>query len=149
VDERPSADGDQLGHELSLGVVMFHQAVAQRLGVSASEHKVLDMVARSGGLTPGAIARESRLSGPAVTKIVDRLVRVGYAARVPHDSDGRSVLVVLTDAYHRVAWPATRGLAERIQAMNKTFTAEEQATIARWLTGVIAALRDETESLNS
>ena len=142
-------DGSALGHELSLAVVMFHEQVARTLGVSASEHKVLDMLSRGGQLTPGEIARQTRLSGAAVTKIIDNLVSLHYVERAPHSTDRRSVRLLLTEEYRRASWPATAGLAERVLAGNEAFDDDELAAINRWLVGVIEALRDETRKLST
>jgi len=140
--------GDDLGFELSLAVVMFHEAIAQRLGVNNTEHKVLDLIARhETGPTPGELAAATGLSNPAITKIVDRLVRAGLARRERNPDDGRSVRIALGEGYRILTRPATAALADRIWRLNETFTADELAAVGRWLTGVIDSLRAETRAL--
>lgn len=141
--------GDLLGHRLSLAVVLFHQALADALGVGVTEHKVLDMLAHDGPLTPGALARRSGLSNAAVTKVVDRLRDAGYVSRMPSTRDGRSVEVVLTDAYRAAAGRPAAGVAARVARLNEGFTREELAVVQQWLVGAIDALEVETARLRS
>ncbi|MFD0591918.1 hypothetical protein ACFQZ4_04560 [Catellatospora coxensis] len=49
-----------LGWELSTASVLFHEAVARRLGLTAVEHKALGMIVRGGPLPAGALARSCR-----------------------------------------------------------------------------------------
>jgi DNA-binding MarR family transcriptional regulator len=81
------------GRAQSAATVMFHSALAARRGLSATEEKALDLLDRFGPLSAGELARRAGLAPASVTGLVDRLERKGFARRVPHPSDGRSVLV--------------------------------------------------------
>lgn len=145
-----SEDGNRLGAELSLRVVMFHEAIARRLGVSNSEHKMLDLVARHpDGITPGELAAATGLSNAAVTKIIDKLVDADYVRRERNASDRRSFRIHTTSHFRQTSRPTAAGLAQRIEEMNESFGEDELVAIARWVTGVIEALRAETERLES
>ena len=52
---------------------------------------------REGECTIGALARTERVQPPSMTRTVNCLVDEGYAARRPHESDGRQVLVDITE----------------------------------------------------
>jgi DNA-binding MarR family transcriptional regulator len=145
-----SEDGNRLGSELSLHVVMFHEAIAHRLGVSNSEHKMLDLVARhSDGITPGELSAATGLSNAAVTKIVDKLVAADYVRRERSARDRRSFRIHTTPHFQQTSRPTAAGLAGRIEEMNQRFDQDELAAIGRWITGVIEALKAETERLES
>lgn len=66
---------------------------------SAAPHQ-LAVLARleDGPLPPGEIAELERVSAPSMTRTVNRLVEEGYAERAKHPTDGRIVLIGLTDA---------------------------------------------------
>ena len=66
---------------------------------SAAPHQ-LAVLARleDGPLPPGEIAELERVSAPSMTRTVNRLVDEGYAERAKHPTDGRIVLIGLTDA---------------------------------------------------
>jgi DNA-binding MarR family transcriptional regulator len=81
------------GRAQSAATVMFHSVLAAKRGLSATEEKALDLLDRFGPLTAGELARRAGLAPASVTGLVDRLERKGFARRVPHPRDGRSVLV--------------------------------------------------------
>src|SRR5215813_9793797 len=81
------------GREQSAATVMFHTALAARQELSATEEKALDLLERFGPLTAGQLAQRSGLAPASVTGLVDRLERKGFARRVPHPVDKRSVLI--------------------------------------------------------
>ncbi|MFI5838645.1 MarR family winged helix-turn-helix transcriptional regulator [Catenuloplanes sp. NPDC051500] len=78
---------------MSAAAVLFHGAVAARVGLSAIEAKTADLIDRLGPLTARQIAAEAGLAPTSVTGLIDRLERKGFARRVPNPADGRGVLV--------------------------------------------------------
>ena len=56
------APGALLGRELSTAVILFHQAVAERAGLTATDWKCLDLLDRMGPLTAGQLADEVGLT---------------------------------------------------------------------------------------
>lgn len=78
---------------------------------------VLGQLMRHGELTVGELARAERVQPPSMTRTVRCLEEEGYVVRRPHESDGRQVVVELTDRGHatvladrrrRDAWLARR-----------------------------------------
>jgi DNA-binding MarR family transcriptional regulator len=78
---------------LSTETVMFHTAIAETAGLSATETKATDYLARLGPLTPKELAQHSGLAPASVTALIDRLERKGLVQRKPHPTDRRKVLV--------------------------------------------------------
>jgi DNA-binding MarR family transcriptional regulator len=76
----------------SSSVVVFHELVGECLGLSATDRKCLDLLSR-GRVTAGEIATFTGLTTGAVTGIIDRLAKAGYAERVNDPQDRRRVLV--------------------------------------------------------
>jgi DNA-binding MarR family transcriptional regulator len=73
----------------------FDEQVAATLGVNRTDLRCLDILDRNGPLTAGRLAVAMHLSTGAVTTLVDRLERAGYARRVRDTADRRRVLVEL------------------------------------------------------
>ncbi|MHB8168398.1 MAG: MarR family winged helix-turn-helix transcriptional regulator [Thermoleophilia bacterium] len=71
---------------------MFHQAVADRLGLNPTDHKCL-LFLMDGPRTAGELAGLSGLTTGAITAAVDRLEAAGYVRRVHDARDRRRVLV--------------------------------------------------------
>ena len=89
---RTLEEGNLLGRDFVAAVVVFHDLVGQCLGLSATDRKCLDLLSR-GPVTAGELARFTGLTTGAVTGIIDRLAKAGYAERVSDPKDRRRVLV--------------------------------------------------------
>jgi DNA-binding MarR family transcriptional regulator len=99
---------------------------------------VIGTLHRCGPLTPGELASIENVKPPSMTRIVDKLVESALVTRVPHPTDGRQVVVDLTDAARLViendrrrrdAW-----LAQRLGAL----TPEQRELLRR-----VAPILDE------
>lgn len=150
-DGSDTADlGDLLGRELSTAVVMFHEAVAARRGLTASENKALDLLARRGPLTSGDLARQLGLTPGAVTGLVDRLARAGYARRVQDDTDRRKTFVVAeVERLDAELGPVFAPLRAAITDLTRGYTAAERATVAHFVSNVVAILEEQTARVSA
>lgn len=83
----------EAGRSVGTASVLFHGAVAERLGIGASEHKALDILRRHGEMTAGELTERTGLTSGAITGIVDRLEAAGLAERVRSIEDRRKVIV--------------------------------------------------------
>src|SRR4029453_2726078 len=84
---------EMAGRAMSAATVMFHSTVAARHGLSATEEKALDLLERFGPLTAGELAKRSGLAPASGPGRVTRLERKGFARRIAHPSDRRSILI--------------------------------------------------------
>jgi DNA-binding Lrp family transcriptional regulator len=142
--------GADLGRELSTAVVLFHEAVAQRLGLSAADHRALGVIARAGSVTAGELAQRTGLSPGAVTGLVDRLESAGHVRRTRDPADRRRVVVVPVSAPDR---PDLSGIFRDLAAAMAGFAGdydEHQArAIEDYLVRTIAVLREQTRRLSA
>lgn len=60
------------------------------------DYGVLDLIARSGALRHGDIARHLGVTAPVVTRLVKGLADAGLVTRTADPGDGRSIVVTLT-----------------------------------------------------
>src|SRR5262245_34840645 len=104
--------GTQLGRELSTRTILFHQAVADVLGVTPTDHKCLDFIAEADHpVTAGELATVTGLTTGAITGVIDRLEAAGLAVRERDPHDRRRVVVKpAPQAFERVA-PLFDGIA--------------------------------------
>lgn len=85
-----------LGEEfrrLSTATVLFHQAVADRLGLNVTDHKCADILLRDGPVTAGELAVRTGLTTGAITGVIDRLEKAGFVRRAKDPGDRRRVIV--------------------------------------------------------
>src|SRR5262245_54483749 len=73
--------------------VLYSQAVAEHLGVNSTDLECLDFVVLRGALTAGELATLTGLTTGAITGVIDRLERAGFARRERDPKDRRKVLV--------------------------------------------------------
>lgn len=77
----------------STATVLFHHAVADRLGLNPTDHKCADLIMRHGPLTAGELAEVTGLTSGAITGVVDRLEKAGYVKRERDEHDRRKVMI--------------------------------------------------------
>ena len=92
-------------------------------GLTDPQFTVLAWLTKDGPLAPGQLAERERIQPPSMTRTVNGLVELGLVAKSEHPTDGRQVVVTLTEAgvaevnetrRRRDAW-----LAERLSKMTK------------------------------
>ena len=79
--------------EMSTEMIMFHQVVADVLGLHITDHKGLDIIHRFGAMPAGRLAELTGLTTGAVTGIIDRLEEAGYVRRTNDPQDRRRTIV--------------------------------------------------------
>lgn len=77
----------------STATVLYHHAVAERLGLGPSDHKCLDLLVQHGELTGSRLAAMTGLTTGAITGVVHRLEAAGFLHRRPDPADGRRQLL--------------------------------------------------------
>ena len=82
--------------EMSTETIMFHQVVADILGLHITDHKCLDFIYRFGAMPAGRLAELTGLTTGAITGIIDRLEEAGYVRRTNDPKDRRRTIVELT-----------------------------------------------------
>lgn len=78
-------------------------AAAERIGINVTDLNCLNILALSGELTAGELARETGLTTASITGVLDRLEEAGFVRRERDTRDRRRVVVRLD---------ATRGLRD-------------------------------------
>ncbi|MBF6170003.1 MarR family transcriptional regulator [Nocardia blacklockiae] len=74
--------------------VVFHSALASRLGITVTDLSCLNLLRMRGPLTPGELADLLSIArGGAITTVIDRLERAGYVRRSRDAADRRRVRV--------------------------------------------------------
>jgi DNA-binding MarR family transcriptional regulator len=94
--------------------VLYHQMMAQRLGVNSADLQCLERVAARREVTPGELAKVTGLTTGSITTLVDRLEQAGLVTRHRGAADRRKVFVDATPAARRQAEPLSRPMQEAI-----------------------------------
>lgn len=73
--------------------VLHTNAVADKIGISATEFESMDVISHNQPISAGHLANRCGLTTGAITGIVDRLERAGLVKRVRDPEDRRRVLL--------------------------------------------------------
>ena len=124
-----------LASELRLSVMRLRRRLANERHpdneLSLNQMAVLGALYRNGDLALGELAAHERVQPPSMTRTVNCLEEGGYVARRPHDTDGRQVLVTLTES-GRATVLADRARRDAWLAMRlRDLTPEERAVLRR------------------
>jgi DNA-binding MarR family transcriptional regulator len=86
----------QLAREHQAANDAFDVVAYEKLGINRTDGRCLDILENQGPMTAGRLAELSGLTTAAVTAVLDRLEKAGYARRVRDQKDRRQVIVELT-----------------------------------------------------
>ena len=104
-------------------LVLFHQGVAERIGLTATEFKCFRLLEQLGPLSMTDLAREAGLQIGTVSGLVDKLEASGFVARQrAADDKRRLILAALPEASTR----ATRLYREQGKAMTAVLDAYDE-----------------------
>ncbi|MDT9594288.1 MarR family transcriptional regulator [Nocardioides zeae] len=90
---------------------------------------VLACLYRRGELSVGELAAYERVQPPSMTRAVRKLEEKGYVARRPHETDGRQVLVSLTDAGRDLVLADRRRRDEWLASRLRGLSADDRAAL--------------------
>lgn len=101
---------------MSTQTVFLHQALAQSVGLNATDTKCIDLILRApeGAVTAGWLSDRTGLTTGAITHILDRLEKQQFVERLRDAQDRRKVLV-------RVRPESLQPLIPKYEAMGKEY----------------------------
>jgi DNA-binding MarR family transcriptional regulator len=126
----------------------FDTRAAEALGVNLTDLHCLNIVENRGGVTAGALAAEAGLTTGAVTGVVDRLERAGYARRVRDATDRRRVQIEVTDHFYARADAIWRPVSAEWRAeLSRRFTGDQLDLISEFLDATNELTRRHLEGM--
>lgn len=139
-----SADTDPyLARDLSVSAMRLNRQLRLRHSsdkIPVAQLSILTTLFREGPLTTGELALRERIKPPSISRSSHALFEMGLVTRVPHATDGRQVLLTVTDEGRRMALEDVaereRVLAEQLARL----TDSQRDTLARAaeiLTGIV------------
>ena len=135
--------------EMSTETIMFHQAVADILGLHITDHKCLDLIYRYGAMPAGRLAELTGLTTGAVTGIIDRLEGAGYVRRTDDPKDRRRIIVEPTKnkKWERKIEAIFIPLHERMRKLLSSYSDSELAFLLDVLTKTLDQSHQELMKL--
>jgi DNA-binding MarR family transcriptional regulator len=126
----------------------FDNLAGERLGLNRTDLHCINIIENSGGLTAGELAIEAGLTTGAVTGVIDRLERAGYARRVSDPADRRRVKLEVTPKFYARADKIWGPMAADWESrLSRRFTAEELELVTEFLRATNALGRRHLDRL--
>ncbi|MFJ8042602.1 MarR family transcriptional regulator [Kitasatospora sp. NPDC096147] len=125
------------------------QDIAQRLGLGVTDLTCLGHVLGAGAepITAGELAERANLTTGAVTGVVNRLEKAGYARRQADPADRRRVRVVADESAAVRLYEVYEPFYLRLNELFADYTADEVAVLADWFTRAAGLMRTRQEEL--
>jgi DNA-binding MarR family transcriptional regulator len=130
----PNTTPETLSSELRVACGRFSRRLRAERGeadLTDGQFGVLASLLRHGDLTPGALAQYERVKPPSMTRTVNGLAELGMVDKVEHATDGRLVVVRLTEAGRREVTETRRRRDKWLARQLRTLPAEDQAVLER------------------
>jgi DNA-binding MarR family transcriptional regulator len=154
----PGGHGDRaalleaLGQEMrkvSAQSVLLSQTVADRVGIHPTDLECLDILNWTGPVTAGRLAELTGLTTGAITGVVDRLERAGFAFRERDVHDRRKVIIQLSPSRdaERMIGPLYASLARRMDELFGGYSDAQLALILDFATRSNAIALEEITRL--
>jgi DNA-binding MarR family transcriptional regulator len=137
--------------EMSTEAVMFHQALADELGLHITDHKCLDIIHRFGAMPAGRLGEFTGLTTGAITGMIDRLEKAGYVRRTNDPKDRRKTIVepVRNKKLERKIEMIFTPLHERMHKYLTSYSDSELTFLLDAMTELIKQTREESKRLRS
>jgi DNA-binding MarR family transcriptional regulator len=137
--------------EMSTETIMFHQAVADELGLPITDHKCLDLIHRFGAMSAGRLAKLTSLTTGAVTGMIDRLEKAGYVRRTNDPKDRRKTIVeaISNKKLEKKIEMIFMPLHERMHKFLSSYSNSELTFLLEAMTELIEQTREDSRRLRS
>jgi DNA-binding MarR family transcriptional regulator len=145
--ERMAALGDAM-RVFSSQSVLYTTAAADALGVSLTDLLCAGILSVTGPITAGRLAELTGLTTGAITGVIDRMEKAGYARREPDPTDRRRVIVRLVpETLERESVPVFAPMLAASAEVMASFSDQELATITDFINRSIPILSEATAQL--
>jgi len=127
-----SPGANELAHQLRLTVLRLARRVrAERADDAMSDGRlsVLSLLSNEGAQTLGSLAEHERVTPPSMNRTINALVEAGLVTRVADASDGRKVVIDLSDAGRTLVRETRRKRDAWFSARLARLSPEERATL--------------------
>jgi len=113
--------------------VLLSDTVSKLVGLNPTDLECLDLLGLAGPTTAGRLATHTGLTTGAMTAVIDRLERAGFARRVRDAEDRRCVLVeALPDTLRQIEL-LYRPLAAAVARLNEEYGDRQLAVVVDYL----------------
>jgi DNA-binding MarR family transcriptional regulator len=119
--------------KISAQSVLLSDTVARLSGLNSTDLECLDLLLLSGVTTAGRLAAHTGLTTGAITAVIDRMERAGFARRRRDPADRRRVFVEALPRYVQEIGPLYRPLAQSTATLHEQYADRQLALVVDYL----------------
>ncbi len=138
-----------LSRTLDAHAVVLYEAVAERLGLNATDLLGLQLIAGEGETTPGRLAELAGITTGAITGVLDRLEKARIVVREADPDDRRRVVVRLSPTRLAELIAVLEPMAASADSLLAGYRPAERAAITDYLGKAAAAASEATVRLRA
>lgn len=139
----------KLSQQYAYTSIQLHETVAQKAGISGTDHKYLGFLLEKGQMTAGELANLTGLTTGAITGLIDRFEKKGLVKRQFAEDDRRKVIVEPnTEAIMTLLVPLYKEYRSRSEELLGSFSNDEIQVIETYFSKAIAIMKETTTNLN-
>jgi DNA-binding MarR family transcriptional regulator len=97
--------------------------------VTLTHLAALSTLKRHGPMSPGELAAHERVQPPSMTRVVVALEGMGLVTRTPHPTDGRQVIIGLTDTAEELLSAEARAREAWLSGRLQELSAEDRGVL--------------------
>jgi DNA-binding MarR family transcriptional regulator len=129
--------------------VLLSDTVARLVGLNSTDLECLDLLEMAGPITAGRLAEHAGLTTGAMTAVIDRLERAGFARRLRDAEDRRCVRVEALPRNFRHIAGLYRRLAESTARLHDHYDDRQLALVVDYLSRALALAADHVAWLQT
>lgn len=142
-------DLSKAGRQWSDAAVLFHTAMAEHCGLNTTDWKCGGILDQHGPMTAGELAKATGLTTGAITGVVDRLEKTGFARREPDEQDRRRIIIRPVQEKLEQATEMFAPFLEAMGHLTAQYSAQELATVLDFMRKATAVMNEETARLRA
>lgn len=136
-----------MSRQFSTSTVLFHTALADRMGLNPTDHKCVDVLLQRGSMTAGQLAEVTGLTTGSITTALDRLEKAGFIKRVADPQDRRKVILeVIPDRLPEMGL-LFEGLVTAYMQMLDSYSEAELSMILEFLNKTVQITDEQAQRL--
>lgn len=107
------------------------ERIARGVATELSDTQLAALAAldRHPAMTPGELAEHEKVQPPSMTRVIAKLLERGLVSRAPHPTDGRQVILTLTDQGRELVHQSRRAREAWMAQRLRELTPQERATL--------------------
>lgn len=133
----------------STRTLLFHQTIADKLKLNATDYKCYDLINQSGVVTAGQLSKLTGLTTGSTTALIDRLENYGYVKRDKDPNDRRHVLIKPVQQSSESNNAIFSSLSSAIIELCYRYNEQELNLILDFITNMDLIMLKETEKLQN